>query len=137
MSIAKLFIFFPLFFAFGTLNAQDNQLYDYVQASIDKTRAFYFKRDSLLIPNYKAPNVEGLKPLISVNGKTVDMDFLKLIIINDTTEIRNVVEKAGYVRSGVFRRYMINGLVLVEVDKKVFRNIWKTEKVNYPKKKKR
>lgn len=137
MKLTKLPIHFILLFALFSANAQDNQLHDYVNTSIAETRSFYFERNRLLNPSYKQPSVDNLKPIVSVNGKNVDMAFLKLIAIHDTIKIDNMAKKVSYVPSSPAQKIMIQGWVQVEIKKSVFKDLWKIQKSNYAGRKKK
>lgn len=63
-----------------------------------------------------------------MNGKNVDMAFLKLIAIHDTIKIDNMTKKASYVASSPAQKIMIQGWVQVEIKKSVFKDLWKIQK---------
>lgn len=144
MSTAKAFLSTVLLLAvLGSLKAQDDQLYDFVRASISETQTLYKKRDRLINlknknsikPLRKSPPFTDLSPLISVNGNHVDMKFLKLLAIQDTTRVRNMANHLGFKYQSTMRKTLIRGWVLIDIDKKVFKHLWKAQKKNYPQKK--
>ncbi|MEQ9403430.1 MAG: hypothetical protein RIM99_07595 [Cyclobacteriaceae bacterium] len=111
------------------LSAQtDHRLYDYVKTSIEQTREKFFERDSLLNPQYRRPDISKFEPWVTVNKKSVEMDFLKHISISDTLSVIDRADKLFYISSGPARRLINNGMIAITIDKRVFRELKKTRK---------